>query len=137
MADLLSILRKATFDPGQLAARERHTDGDPDELYVWQAKAVLAALADPANRDALVAWLVEAKIASEANLWDIPDDPGEVFARIAEQIDGDYTDAELDALLDEEGLLREALRRTTPYSEGEPRPASAVTLWRIEREGGS
>ena len=50
----LQLLRKAIYDPGRFVARENHTDGLPNELHVWQAKAALVALglapaADPAG----------------------------------------------------------------------------------------
>lgn len=42
----LKLIRRATFDPGAFVKHELHTDGLPDELHVWQSKAILAALAD-------------------------------------------------------------------------------------------
>ena len=40
----LRLLRRATSDPHAFTNRENFTDGDPDELHVWQAKSALVAL---------------------------------------------------------------------------------------------
>lgn len=42
--ETLKLLRKAIYDPARFAERELHTDGEPDELHVWQAKACLTAM---------------------------------------------------------------------------------------------
>jgi hypothetical protein len=85
----------------------------------------------PANREALVSGLIDAKVLVHSDLWAVPADPGEELARLAE-LPATDDEAELDRRFDEEGLLREALTRTSHvYLEHEPRPQCARALYEI------
>lgn len=92
-----NFIRRACFDPGQYAKRERDSDGDYDALYVWQAKAVRKALTaanllavpvDGDLRDALITALWDSRTSdqhpTEAKIIDVllP----VIAAHVAEQV---------------------------------------------------
>ena len=77
------------------------------------ARGILNNLKRPRRRTGLIGWQVESGILRPADMWAVPD-PDVELERLPERVKAAKTDAELDALLDEEGLLREAFNRTCP-----------------------
>lgn len=143
MTDLRSILAEHLYRASELAA-ERPSRGDVD--ITDTADFLLAALADPEHRDALVAWLVEAGVLAQAGCWDAPDVTDEQIERaekdLADWVDT-LNDSEGDATVADEceqasetlRELTEARDRVTVYYEDEDRPADAVPLYRVTEAG--
>ena len=123
------LLRSLMGDTAYGDLTERLTD--PVNYRTCRRDAI-AWLADVIGAEAFVGEAVEIGVLRSAGMWDVPNDPGKHLAAIADRIDAGYTATELDALLHEEGLLREALDRTRPYYEDEHRPSCAPELYTVE-----
>lgn len=73
-------------DPSKTALVDALLRADP-MLDADEAQHLLSALADPVNRDALVAWQIAEGIVSEAGCWDAPEVTDEQIAEAEDRIE--------------------------------------------------